>query len=72
VNERVGSPVTTVVGSSPVFSRLRSRSKASKNSLSCGTGNLQSGEQISYRGVDLEFGLTSKNILLPGFKCIDI
>ena len=63
----------TVVGSSPIFSRFRSRSKASKNSLSCGTENLQSGEQIWCRGADLEFGFTSKKpFASSGFECIDI
>ena len=42
VNESAGSPVTTVVGSSPRVSRLRSRSSASRNSRSWGTENLRS------------------------------
>lgn len=35
-----GSPKTAVVGSVQAFSRFRSRSKASRKSLSCGTENL--------------------------------
>lgn len=36
-NERAGSLTATVVASWPIFSRLRSRSRASRNRRSCGT-----------------------------------